>query len=395
LSPSHVTSPNGPLLLRKYTQGGVSLMTPKQILDGFSETLMRDERILSPQERTLLASLLQHAKTASPSDPTIQSAVSAVIAAAVGETVAHRAFTVLGSSIIERMAAEGGGLGVEDTPIYAMPVPQPPGKPQPMSPGPQPPSKPQPISPGPQPPSKPQPTTPVPQPPGHGLQPLVEEISGGRSDARSQAQVGVLDRPEILPAQCVVLDEFLAPQELQELIGFTLAHEADFRASEVISPAGGVIDYQHRRSHVLDEVGPYQELILERIKTVLPSVLRRLNMEECPITRTEVQVTASNDGDSFAIHPDDGHEELASRYLTFVYFFHREPKQFVGGELRIHDSRLQRERYVSQGSYQKIVPQENQIVFFPCSLLHEITPVECPSRAFADSRFTLNGWIHR
>jgi SM-20-related protein len=42
-----------------------------------------------------------------------------------------------------------------------------------------------------------------------------------------------------------------------------------------------------------------------------------------------------------------------------------------------------------------IVPQPNQIVFFPCSLLHEITPVECPSRAFADSRFTLNGWLHK
>jgi Rps23 Pro-64 3,4-dihydroxylase Tpa1-like proline 4-hydroxylase len=41
------------------------------------------------------------------------------------------------------------------------------------------------------------------------------------------------------------------------------------------------------------------------------------------------------------------------------------------------------------------VPQQNQIVFFPCSVLHEITPVECPSRAFADSRFTLNGWLHK
>ena len=30
-------------------------MTPKQILDSFSETLMRDERILSAQERALLA----------------------------------------------------------------------------------------------------------------------------------------------------------------------------------------------------------------------------------------------------------------------------------------------------------------------------------------------------
>jgi Rps23 Pro-64 3,4-dihydroxylase Tpa1-like proline 4-hydroxylase len=373
-------------------------MTPKQILDGFSETLMRDERILSPQERALLASLLQHAKTASPSDPEIHSAVKAVIASAVGETVAHRAFAVLGSSIIERMAADASGQGGEDRTIYAMhqtlgpnpPVPRPPGTRPPV---PQPPGVSVPKPPVPQPPGVSVPKPPVPQPPGRSLEPLVGELSGDMSDARSE--VGILDRPEIIPAQCVVLDEFLAPQELKELLGFTLAHEADFRASEVISPAGGVIDYQHRRSHVLDEVGSYNELILQRIKAVLPSVLRRLNLAECPISRTEVQLTASNDGDSFAIHTDDGHDEVASRYLTFVYFFHREPKQFVGGELRIHDSRLQETRFVSEGSYQTIVPEENQIVFFPCALLHEITPVECSSRAFADSRFTLNGWIHR
>jgi Rps23 Pro-64 3,4-dihydroxylase Tpa1-like proline 4-hydroxylase len=367
-------------------------MTPKQILDGFSETLLRDERILSPQERTLLATLLQHAKAASPSDPEIQSAVSAVIAGAVGETVAHRAFAVLGTSIIERMAAEGGGLHVEDAPIYAMPVPQPPGTVVPQPPGkvPQPPG-----TAVPQPPGMPRPTSPVPQPPGHGLNPLVADMSAGHSHARSQGQVAVLDRPELLPAQCVILDEFLAPQELKELLDFTLAHEADFHASEVISPAGGVIDYQHRKSHVLDQPGPYQDLILERIKSALPSVLRKLNMEELPITRTEVQVTASNDGDSFAVHTDDGHDEVASRYLTFVYFFHREPKQFTGGELRIHDSRLRGKQYVSEGSYQTIVPEENQIVFFPCAMVHEITPVQCPSRTFANSRFTLNGWIHR
>jgi Rps23 Pro-64 3,4-dihydroxylase Tpa1-like proline 4-hydroxylase len=371
-------------------------MTPKQILDGFSETLMRDERILSLQERALLATLLQHAKTASPSDPEIQSAVNAAIASAVGETVAHRAFTVLGSSIVERLvAAAGSKEGLEDSTIYAMPVPQPPGKPQPISPVPQPPGKPQPISPVPQPPGMPQPISPVPQPPGHGQYPLVADMSTGGTDARSHAQVGVLDRPEILPAQCVVLDEFLAPQELQELLRFTLAHEAEFHASEVISPAGGVIDYQHRKSYVLDQPGPYQELILERVKRVLPSVLKRLKMEECPITRTEVQVTASNDGDSFAVHTDDGHDEVASRYLTFVYFFHREPKQFTDGELRIHDSRLRGKQYVSEGSYQTIVPEENQIVFFPCAMVHEITPVQCSSGAFADSRFTLNGWIHR
>jgi Rps23 Pro-64 3,4-dihydroxylase Tpa1-like proline 4-hydroxylase len=118
-------------------------------------------------------------------------------------------------------------------------------------------------------------------------------------------------------------------------------------------------------------------------------------MEEFSIARVEAQVTASNDGDFFHFHSDNGSNPVASRHLTFVYFFHREPRQFEGGELRIHDARLEEGSYVSEGSYQTIVPQQNQIVFFPCELMHEITPVNCASQLFADSRFTLNGWLRR
>src|SRR5947207_12821505 len=42
-------------------QGGVSLMTPKQILDSFSQTLLEDERILTGQERALLSAIVHHA----------------------------------------------------------------------------------------------------------------------------------------------------------------------------------------------------------------------------------------------------------------------------------------------------------------------------------------------
>ena len=191
------------------------------------------------------------------------------------------------------------------------------------------------------------------------------------------------------------LDEFLAPQELDELISYTVQHESEFENSAVVSPSGdpGVVDYNHRRSRVLMDLGKHEQVILERIRCVLPRVLERLGMEEFPVGRVEAQITASNDGDFFGAHSDDSQETIASRRLTFVYFFNREPRQFEGGELRLHDSRRS-EPCVSTGSYQKIVPQQNQIVFFPCSLLHEITPIECPSRAFADSRFTLNGWLH-
>jgi Rps23 Pro-64 3,4-dihydroxylase Tpa1-like proline 4-hydroxylase len=371
-------------------------MTPKQILDSFSETLMQDERILSAQERALLTSLLQHAKAACHNNPETNSAVNAVITSAVGETVAHRAFAVLGGSIVERiLAPTASGTGHEDRKIYGMPLP---------APGPQPPGTapvlPQPgkaplVPPGPQPPGSPTSVPPGPQPPGHGFRPLEVRMQGQVSN--SGLSVGILDKPEILKAQCVVLDEFLAPQELEDLMTYTLQRESQFRVSEVISPAAdaGTIDYEHRRSHVLMDIGKHEGVIVERIKGVLPLVLARLGMEEFPIASVESQITASNDGDFFREHPDNGHEEVASRHLTFVYFFHREPRQFEGGELRIHDARLQREHHVSTGNYQTIVPQQNQIVFFPCSLLHEITPVKCPSQAFADSRFTLNGWLRR
>jgi Rps23 Pro-64 3,4-dihydroxylase Tpa1-like proline 4-hydroxylase len=213
----------------------------------------------------------------------------------------------------------------------------------------------------------------------------------------SEARVTVVERPALLPAKCVVLDEFLAPEEVEELVRFTLEHERDFSFSEVVSPEAesGVINYEHRRSRVLMDPASQQDVILRRVKTVLPQVLQRLGMEAFSIAGMEAQITASNDGDFFRCHSDNGSERVASRYLTFVYFFHREPRQFEGGELRIHDARLEGGGYVSEGTYQTIVPQQNQIVFFPCALMHEITPVKCSSHLFADSRFTLNGWLRR
>jgi Rps23 Pro-64 3,4-dihydroxylase Tpa1-like proline 4-hydroxylase len=197
--------------------------------------------------------------------------------------------------------------------------------------------------------------------------------------------------------ECIVLDEFLAPAELQELTTFTLEHEREFRTSEVISPGveGGVIDPEQRRSRVLMNLGRFDDLIFQRIQSALPVVLEKLGMERFSIRRFESQITASNNGDFFRNHSDSGEEETATRRLTFVYFFHREPKAFQGGELQVHDSRIDNGIWLRTGDDKTVIPEQNQIVFFRSDLLHEITPVICPSQAFADSRFTVNGWLHQ
>jgi Rps23 Pro-64 3,4-dihydroxylase Tpa1-like proline 4-hydroxylase len=368
-------------------------MTAKQILDAFSETLLQDDRILSSRERELLMSLLHNAKAVSGSNPETQEAVKAAIARSVGETVAQRAFGLLGGSIVEQILARAeistDAEGTGRDPKVKL------GAPQPTEPD-DPPAPPPPTG-APQPPGTPDPSR-APQPPTssqstRGLRAVASRPQVHASAVELGDRVGVLVATRTVGSPCVVLDEFLAPQELEELIAYTLQRESDFHNSQVISPSGdpGAIDYNHRRSRVLMDLGKHQHVILQRIRSVLPSVLDQLGIEEFPITHVEAQITASNDGDFFGAHSDDAHETIATRRMTFVYFFHREPCPFAGGQLRLHDPGAN----PLENGYQEIVPQQNQIVFFPCSVLHEITPVECPSRAFGDSRFTLNGWLHR
>jgi len=361
-------------------------MTSKEILHSFSETLLQDERILSPRERELLSNLLQHARSNSANRS--NETVSEVIAHAVGETVAQRAFAVLGGQIVEQILQDGAqNSDLNPTVSLSMSGPRPP-KPNSVSEKSLKTSGPRPPQPSPGPGTAPSSGPRPPQPsPGPGMLKRVE----------SATSAALMERPEFLPAQYALLDEFLVPDELNEVIQYALAHEADFALSEVVAPGdgGSGIDYEYRRSRVLMDLGAHQTLILNRIQAALPLVMQKLGSEVFPITRIEAQMTASNDGDFFRHHNDNGQDEIASRELTFVYFFHREPKAFQGGELRIYDSRRENDEYRSTGQYQTIVPEQNQIVFFPSSLLHEITPVECSSRAFADSRFTVNGWFHR
>ena len=384
-------------------------MTAQEILSNLSGSLMDDERILSARERELLASLLQHTKNITGSR---DNAVTETIARAVGEVIAQRAYGILGSNITQRLLDPPTGLDVNSIRAHS-PHPPSPSPPSPGLPTPSPRPTPaeEPKSPrgyeqrgargndvhafqntGPRSESAPE-TNPGPR--GISM-PRAVNLGPRYTATQDESSVAVSDAPAALPGNCVVLDEFLAPAELEALMAHTLASENQFQVSEVISPdIGGAVDFEYRRSRILQELGTHRDVVLNRIQAFLPRIFEQLGHERFPVSRVEAQITASNDGDFFRWHNDNGQGEIATREITFVYFFHREPKQFQGGELRLYDSRWENGMYRPQETYRTIVPQQNQAILFLSSLAHEITPVECPSRAFADSRFTLNGWLHR
>lgn len=186
------------------------------------------------------------------------------------------------------------------------------------------------------------------------------------------------------------IDNFLTAAEKNKLIKYVLAKESEFVTTSTSTNAE---DY--RRSMVLHSFPEFSELMVNRIKAILPDVLRKLNIPSFPLGEIEAQLTMHNDNNFYKLHNDSGSPETATRFFTYVYYFYREPKAFSGGELQIYDSKIENNFYVADATFRTVEPRNNSIVFFLSRYMHEVLRVSCPSKAFADSRFTINGWVRK
>lgn len=193
-----------------------------------------------------------------------------------------------------------------------------------------------------------------------------------------------------LISEYLQLDNFLTPEEHQHLLDYVLLRETQFISTQTSTGASN-----YRESVVLYTFPEFSSLISQRIRSVFPNVLAGLGMPAFELGEIEAQLTAHNDGNFYKVHNDNGSSETATRELTYVYYFYREPKAFSGGELVIYDSKIANNYYVQAETYKTVEPRNNSIVFFLSRYMHEVLPVQCPSRAFVDSRFTINGWLRR
>lgn len=186
------------------------------------------------------------------------------------------------------------------------------------------------------------------------------------------------------------IDNFLTPAEKNKLIKYVLAKESEFVSTSTSTNA-----QDYRRSMVLHSFPEFSTLMVNRIKGILPDVLRKLNIPSFPLGDIESQLTTHNDNNFYKLHNDSGSPDTASRFFTYVYYFYREPKAFSGGELLIYDSKVENNFYVAADTFRTVEPRNNSIVFFLSRYMHEVLTVSCPSKAFADSRFTINGWVRK
>jgi Rps23 Pro-64 3,4-dihydroxylase Tpa1-like proline 4-hydroxylase len=187
----------------------------------------------------------------------------------------------------------------------------------------------------------------------------------------------------------VRLAGFLPDDEVRRLYAAILASQAAFTPSRTHDENPDI-----RRSLVLDPPAALVGPVVERVHRAMPQVLAAIRLPAVEVGRIEAQVTANTDGSYFGIHTDADYGAMKLRHLTYVYYLHGPAKGFEGGELRVYDDVLRNNRLARSESFQTIAPDHNTIVFFWARAMHEVMPVRVPGGKFADSRFTVNGWVN-
>lgn len=197
--------------------------------------------------------------------------------------------------------------------------------------------------------------------------------------------------PELsLPSTYLQIDNFLSPETHARLVAYAIDHESEFLPANVDADVTG-----YRHSLVLHDFPEFSQLMRKSVQERIESLLAFFQLPPFPIQDIECQLTAHNDGHFYKTHNDNGSAGTANRMISYVYYFHQQPKGYTGGELRLYDTRVQNNIYVAAENHHDVIPRDNSIVFFLPRYLHEVLPVSCPDRQFANSRFTINGWVRQ
>ncbi len=200
----------------------------------------------------------------------------------------------------------------------------------------------------------------------------------------------------VVPVPFAKMPGFLTSEELAELWTLTLRQRGRFVPARVKrDEAPSSVEQEERRASVVNQedcaaIMPwFQPKLLAAARTALAQLpVWDLDAGACEF---HLNLTAHGNGDFFRLHRDRTEGNFARRRLSYVYYFHREPRRFDGGELLLYDTDRAAVRF-ELGVFTRLETMHNSLIFFPSDCYHEVLPV-AGADDFADARFTVNGWL--
>jgi len=194
-----------------------------------------------------------------------------------------------------------------------------------------------------------------------------------------------------------LIEQFLHPRDAADLLEFASTHESLFEEAKVGSGEG--VSSSARVSRRLTEFDPFKEYVERRVGQLVPSLIGRLGLTPFTPTGFETELVAHTDGAFYKRHIDlftSPHNRNAvggDRLISVVAYFHRQPRRFEGGALRLYPQ-IDPTKPPNDCAID-LVPEHNTAVAFSSWLPHEVQPVACRTGQFGDARFAVNCWVLR
>lgn len=201
----------------------------------------------------------------------------------------------------------------------------------------------------------------------------------------------VANAPRTLRSPHLVIDDFLPRDVAEAMLAQMIAAEASFVPSVIGNDAMRRVDENYRSSRRLSErSGVDLTPLAEAIDARLAAFCAGIGIHPFPVVRRELSVVAHGDGDFYKPHIDTrtgASDDGSVRVVSCVYYLHRAPRGFSGGELAIH-------QISGSGEPMLIEPVHNRLVVFPSFIPHEVMPTRSAG-SFAESRLSVNCWLRR
>lgn len=137
-----------------------------------------------------------------------------------------------------------------------------------------------------------------------------------------------------VPAPVCRFENFLGAERAAALLEYAIAREEDFTAGTVLDPLTGQVSRKGRDSLVLPVTS---EVFSAHLADCLPLVQEVLG-HRAELVESLTVLTAHGEGGHFGIHTDASRVRDVSRALSAVYYLHRTPRGFGGGQLRLYDT---------------------------------------------------------
>ena len=201
-----------------------------------------------------------------------------------------------------------------------------------------------------------------------------------------------MSEPSFLAGRFVphrVFPGWLGDAEAESLLAYALAAEAWFVPTRLNDHGTAHLDRIVRQSCVLRDLGDFADPLRKKALALQSALETAFDMTHTPPNSTQIELVAHGDGAFYRPHIDTftGDEYMSGgrRRLTMVYYFHRLPRCFSGGQLRLFD--------LGGNQTIDIEPTHDSLLVFPSAARHEVEMISCPKAGFAGGRFAVNIWL--